>query len=433
MISTGYSSHLMQGYKPLQSNLEVIDINNYIRRCFMPSFLGKRLTIGTAALAVVGSLFASAVQADEIKVGLLSQYSGTYSWWGQEYDRGVEMFMAETGGKVGDHTIVIEKRDEGGVNPQRARQLAQELVIRDKVQYLTGGVFTPTVMGTADVVDQTKTPYVFINGATSSITDKTPYFVRVGYTSWAYCVPLMKWAYEQGAREAVSVTADYAPGTDIADAFDTAFTEQGGKILENIKVPLGTTDFSTYLQRVADSGVKHVFMFMPVGPMSAGFIKAFQARGLGDEGITLYAGAETQESDLPAIGKSAAGIITALNYSPYLDTPENKDFVKRYKAQFGPDAIPSLASMGAYDAMHVIAEMIKATDGKKDGEAAMAAIKGYSWESPRGPVSIDIETREITQNIYIREVKPVEGGLMGNVPIFTYENVVEPWHAMQNK
>lgn len=399
----------------------------------MYSFIGKRFKVSAAAFAMAGSMLAGSAVADEVKVGLLSQYSGTYSWWGQEYDRGVELFMSETGGKVGNHTITVLKRDEGGTSPQRARQLAQELVVRDKVQYLTGGVFTPTVMGTADIVDQTKTPYVFINGATSSMTNKTPYFARVGYTSWTYCVPLMKWAYEQGAREAVSVTADYAPGTDIAQAFDTTFTELGGKIKENIKVPLGTTDFSTYLQRISDAGVKHVFMFMPVGPMSAGFIKAFQERGLGKEGMTLYAGAETQESDLPAIGDSAQGIITALHYSPYLDTPENKAFVAKYKAKFGPDAIPSLASMGAYDAMQVIAHMIKATDGKKDGDAAMAAIKGYSWSSPRGPVTIDPNTREITQNVYIRTVKKVDGGALGNVPIHTYESVVEPWHAKNPK
>ncbi|ROT45655.1 ABC transporter substrate-binding protein [Pusillimonas sp. NJUB218] len=399
----------------------------------MYSFIGKRFKVGAAACAVAGSLLAAPVLADEIKVGLLSQYSGTYSWWGQEYDRGVEMFMAETGGKVGNHTITVVKRDEGGANPQRARQLAQELIVRDKVQYLTGGVFTPTVMGTSDIVDQTKTPYVFVNGATSSMTNKTPYFARVGYTSWTYAVPLMKWAYEQGAREAVTVIADYAPGTDIAQAFDTSFTELGGKVTDLIKVPLGTTDFSTYLQRISDSGTKHVFMFMPVGPMSASFIKAFQDRGLGKAGVQLYAGAETQESDLPAIGDSAQGIVTSLHYSPYLDNPENKAFVEKYKAKFGPDAIPSLASMGAYDAMQVIAHMIKATDGKKDGDAAMASIKGYSWKSPRGPVTIDPNTREITQNIYIRKVQKVDGGLLGNVPVHTYEAVAEPWHARNPK
>ncbi|MCB5364249.1 ABC transporter substrate-binding protein [Pusillimonas sp. CC-YST705] len=376
-----------------------------------------------AALAMVTPAW-----ADDIKVGLLSQYSGTYSWWGQEYDRGVELFLEETGGKVGDHTLSILRRDEGGTSPARSRQLAQELVVRDKAQYLVGGTFTPTVMGTADIVDQTKTPYVFVNGATSSMTDKTPYFVRVGYTSWAYCEPLVQWVYDQGARKAITVVADYAPGVDIENAFNDTFKKLGGDMVDSIRVPLGTTDFSAYLQRIKDTGVEHVFMFMPVGPMSAGFIKAFQERGLGKDGVALYAGAETQESDLPAIGDSALGIVTALHYSPYLDTAVNKDFVKRFQAKYGNDAVPSLAAMGAYDAMQLVAKMVEATDGKKDGEKALEAVKGYSWESPRGPSKIEADTREITQNIYIRRVDKVDGKL-GNVPIHTYEAVKEPWHA----
>lgn len=382
----------------------------------------------SALACVAGLAFSSVAVADEVKVGLLSQYSGTYSWWGQEYDRGVALFMDETGGKVGDHTITIIKRDEGGTSPARTRQLAQELVVRDKVQYLVGGTFTPTVMGTADIVDQTKTPYVFVNGATSSMTEKTPYFARVGYTIWSYADPLVTWVYDQGVRKAVTIVADYAPGHDIETAFVETFKAKGGEMTDSIRVPLGTTDFSAYLQRIKDTGAEHVFMFMPVGPMSAGFIKAFQDRGLGKDGVSLYAGAETQESDLPAVGDSALGIVTALHYTPYLDNAVNKDFVKRFQAKYGADAVPSLASMGAYDAMQVVAEMIKATDGKKDGDKAMAAIKGYSWESPRGPVKIDPETREITQNIYIRKVEKIDGKL-GNVPIHTYEAVPEPWHA----
>lgn len=397
----------------------------------MQSFLGKYLGTGAAMLAVAAVTFAAPAKADEIKVGLLSQYSGTYSWWGQEYDRGTELFLAEHGGKIDGHTITIVKRDEGGASPQRARQLAQELVVRDKVQYLVGGTFTPTVMGTLDIVNQTKTPYVFVNGATANMTDKSPYFVRVGYTSWAYCVPLITWAFEHGAKKAVTVTADYAPGADIVDAFNVTYKKLGGDMVENIKVPLGTTDFSTYLQRISDSGVKHVFMFMPVGPMSAGFIKAYAERGLSKSGIALYAGAETQESDLPAIGDSALGITTALHYSPYLDNKVNKEFVAKYEAKFGKDALPSLASMAAYDAMTVVAKMIKATGGKNDGDKAIAAVKGFAWESPRGPVSIDPNTREIIQNIYMRRVEKVAGGGLGNVPFFTYKSVSEPWHEAQ--
>jgi len=384
------------------------------------------------AFAATGVLCAAPAGADEIKIGLLSQYSGTYAWWGQEFDRGVELFMSENGGKVDGHTLTVLKRDEGGTSAQRARQLAQELVVRDKVQYLIGGAFTPTIMGTADIVNQTKTPYLMGNTGTSSVTDKSPYFVRMGFTQWQLNVPLTKWAYEQGARKAVIVAADFAPGHDAIDAYKAGFTSLGGQIVEEIKVPLGTTDFSTYLQRINDSGVKHVFMFMPVGPMSAGFIKAFYQRGLSKDGIALMATNETMESDLPAIGDAAVGMVTAQHYTPYLANPINKEFVAKYKAKFGKDALPSLASLAVYDGMHAIARMIKATGGKKDGDKAMDAVKGYTWESPRGPVTIDAKTREITQNVYMRRIEKVDGQL-GNVPFHTYEAVAEPWHAQQAK
>ena len=398
----------------------------------MQSRFTSRLRLGAALLAAAGVLMAASAKADEIKVGLLSQYSGTYSWWGQEFDRGTQLFLDEHGGKVGAHTVTIVKRDEGGTSPQRARQLAQELVVRDRVQYLIGGAFTPTIMGTLDIVNQTKTPYIMGNTGTSSVTDKSPYFVRAGFTQWQLNIPLTKWAYEQGARKAVAVAADFAPGMDALEAYRAGFKDAGGEIVQEIKVPLGTTDFSTYLQRIRDSGVKHVFMFMPVGPMSAGFIKAFYERGLQNEGIALMATNETQESDLPAIGEGAIGMVTAQHYSPYLDNKANKEFVAKYKAKFGPDALPSLASLAVYDGMHLIARMIEATDGKKDGDKAMAAVKGYAWESPRGPVKIDADTREIIQNVYMRRIEKVDGKL-GNVPFHTYEAVAEPWHARKAK
>ncbi len=188
--------------------------------------LGRKAACA-GALLMAGALGAAPAAADEIKIGLLSPYSGTYAWWGQEYDRGVELFLDETGGKVGNHTIAVVKRDEGGTSPARSRQLAQELVVRDKVQYLIGGAFTPTIMGTADIVNQTKTPYLMGNTGTSSVTDKSPYFVRMGFTQWQLNIPLTQWAYEQGAREAVIVAADFASGHDAIKAYTVGFEEAG--------------------------------------------------------------------------------------------------------------------------------------------------------------------------------------------------------------
>jgi branched-chain amino acid transport system substrate-binding protein len=264
------------------------------------------------------------------------------------------------------------------------------------------------------------------NAGTSSVVQKSPMLVRTGFTQWSISIPVTKWAAQQGLKNCAIVAADYGPGHDAIDAYKKGFTESGGKIAAEIRVPLGTTDFSSYLQRVRDASPQCTFMFMPVGPMSAGFIKSYSERGLTKAGIQLVTGAETQEFDLPAIGDSALGVVTALHYGPYLDTPVNKAFVQAYKAKYGKDALPSLISVAAYDGMRVVFEMIKATDGKRDGVKAVEAIKGLKWESPRGPVYIDPKTRDIVQNIYVRRVEKVDGVLM-NKAFQTYPAVKDPW------
>jgi branched-chain amino acid transport system substrate-binding protein len=389
----------------------------------MLKHIARALCLTAAAMAAGGA------SAAEIKIGLLSQYSGEYTWWGREYQRGVDLYMAQHDSKMGGNTVTVLPRDEAGSNPQRARQLAQELVVRDKVQYLLGGVFTPTVLGAADVINQTKTPYVILNSGTSSVTDKSPYYTRLGFTQWTVAVPMVQWAWEQGKKNAVVMAADYAPGQDALDSFGQTFTKLGGKVIGEVKVPLGTTDFSSYLQRVRDLKPEVVFMFMPVGPMSAGMIKAFKERELDKAGITLLVTAEAQEDDIAPIGDAALGLTSALHYTPYLDTKVNKDFVAAYKAKFGKDALPSDASVAAYDGMRLIEEMVRATNGQKDGDKAMAAAKGFKWESPRGPISIDPRTREVVQNVYIRRIEKVDGKL-GNVVIHTYPAVKDPWHEM---
>lgn len=387
----------------------------------------KRRNMLWSALCASIFTLSFAASAAEVKIGLLGQFSGPYAWWGKEYQRGVDLFLDQNDGKVGAHTLTVLPRDEGGTNPQRSRQLAQELVVRDKAQYLIGGTFTPTVLGVTDVATQTKTPYVIFNAGTSSVTQKSPYFLRVGFTQWTVSVPLVQYAVERGFKNAVIAAADYAPGQDAFEAFGKTFTKLGGSVVGEVKIPLGTTDFSSYLQRVRDLKPQAVFMFMPLGPMSAGFIKAFKERELDKAGITLLATNETLESDLPAVGEGAVGLTTALHYTPYLENSANKAFVAAYKAKYGKDQLPSIASLAAYDGMRLVAEMVRATNGADDGDKAMEAAKGFKWESPRGPVSIDPKTREIVQNVYIRRVEKIDGAL-GNKAFKTYTAVKEPWH-----
>jgi branched-chain amino acid transport system substrate-binding protein len=273
-------------------------------------------------------------------------------------------------------------------------------------------------------------PFVIFNSATSIVTDKTPYFIRDGFTLWETAYPGGKWAAQQGMKKGALIVADYAPGQDTIDAFTKGFAEGGGKVVDVIKVPMGTTDFSSYLQRVKDDAPQALYMFMPLGPMSVGLTKGFAERGYGKQGIQLMTAGELPEDNLPAVGDGAIGTVTLLHYGPYLDNPVNNAFRAAFQAKNGKDALPNFATVAAYDGMELIFHMLKATGGKRDGDKMMAAVKGYAWESPRGPVSIDPKTREIIQNIYVRRVEKVNGVLI-NKEFDSIKNVKDPWHELQ--
>ncbi|MBB5393787.1 MULTISPECIES: ABC transporter substrate-binding protein [unclassified Herbaspirillum] len=390
------------------------------------NFLKYSLVAAGAALVTM----AAPVRADEIRVGVIASFSGPYSNWGKNIQEATDYFLAQNGGKVGNHTIKVIYRDVGGNNPARARQLAEELVVRDKVQYLAGLEFTPTALAVTDVATQAKVPTIVNNSGTSGILSRSPYLLRAGYTQWMVATPLAKWVAEQGGKKVFLAAADYAPGIDAINSFRRAFTEAGGAISGEAKIPMNTTDFSTYMQKIKEANPEYLYMFMPVGPMSVAFIKSFVERGLGTSGIKLLATAETEESELPAYGDAASGVVTALHYSAAGTEPANAAFVAGLQKKYGADRIPNVASVSAYDSMTMIAEMIRATDGKPDGDKAMAAIKGYGWDSPRGPVKVDPETRELIQNVYIRRIEKVNGKYV-NKPFKTYPAVRDPGVKVQ--
>jgi branched-chain amino acid transport system substrate-binding protein len=376
-----------------------------------------KLSLSIAALAMLAAT--SVARADEIRIGVIASFSGPYSNWGKQIQEATDLYVAQQQGKVGNHTVKVIYRDVGGNNPARARQLAEELVVRDKVQYLAGLEFTPTALAVADVATQGKIPTVINNSGTSGILNRSPYLLRAGYTQWMVATPLAKWTAEQGAKKVFLAAADYAPGLDAIVSFRKSFTEAGGTIVGELKIPLNTTDFSTYMQKVKEAKPEYLYMFMPVGPSSVAFIKTFVERGLDKAGIKLLATAETEEAELPAYGDAAAGIVTALHYSPASTSPANQAFISAWRTKYGKDQVPNVGGISAYDSMRVIFEMIRATDGKQDGDKAIAAIKGFAWESPRGPVQVDPQTREFIQNIYIRRIEKVDGAY-ANKPFKTY-------------
>jgi branched-chain amino acid transport system substrate-binding protein len=386
--------------------------------------LGRALAAAViaAALLAVGA----PAQADEVKVGVLGSFSGAYADWGKRFQQSVDLFMEQHDKRVGEHQVTIIYRDVGGNNPARAKQLAQELIVRDQVQYLAGLEFTPTVLALADVITQAKMPFVFFNSATSDVTRKSPYYVRVGFTLWETASAIGTYAAEQGKKKGVIVIADYGPGADAVEAYTKSFTDKGGKIVDVIKIPLDTPDFSSYLQRAKDDAADALFVFMPTGPMSVNLLKGYVDRGMRASGTELYCSTETEEPALPTVGEAALGVVSALHYGPYLDNPENAAFVKAFHAKYGKDEIPNIASVAAYDGMRVVFHMVEATEGRRDGDKAMASARGFKWDSPRGPVMVDPKGRDLIQNVYIRKVEKIDGDL-GNKSMFTYHDVKDPW------
>lgn len=374
----------------------------------------KILRMGLAAC--LAASLSSVAWADTVKVGVIAPFSGPFAHYGKLFKDGAEAYLKQQGGKFGGHDIQIVYRDSGGPNPAGVKTAAQELIVNDKVDYLGGLVFTPNAMAVAPLIQQSKTPTVIFNAATSSITPKSDYFIRTSYTLWQVTKPLAQWAYDKGYKKVVTAVMDYAPGVDAEKAFDTEFKKLGGEIVDTIRMPMSTNDFSPFAQRIKASGAQLAYVFLPGGPPNLGFVNAYNQNGLREAGIEFLGTAEMDEFDLQKFGDAALGLLTGFHYSSAHDSDANRAFEKAMKAQ-AADALLNYASVGAYDGMHLIQKMVEATDGKRDGAKAIAAIKGYEWESPRGPASIDPESRHITQNVYLRKVERGADGKLQNTEI----------------
>jgi branched-chain amino acid transport system substrate-binding protein len=386
--------------------------------------------VGIAAVAFSANVTIQSAHAeDRPVVGLVAAFSGPYAQWGESYKREIDLYMHQHDGKDGNPKINLLLRDTPGTDPSRTKQVVQEFITRDGAVVVGGGEFTPEALAVAPLVTEAKIPYVIFNGATSFIVDKSPYLVRVGFTIWQPNVPLADYAVAHGCKKVTLIVADYAPGKDTVDALTYGFQKHGGTVGEVVKVPLGTTDFSAYMQRLKDSHPDCVIPFMPGGPMSLTFAKDFAAQGFARQGIVLYdAGGVTAENQLDAVGNAALGVISAAPYSTYLDNPMNRAFIGAL-AQKYPNIRREFVTTDAYDGMEVIYHMLKATNGVRDGDRAIAAIKGYKWMSPRGPMSIDPKTRDIVLNIYIRKCVK-ENGVTFNKEFQTFPAVHDQWHDL---
>ena len=347
--------------------------------------------------------------------------SGPYALFGKNFKMGIDAWVAENGSKVGGHDVEFVYRDEESPNPAKSKAIAQELIVKDKVQYLAGVYFTPNAMAIAPLLEESKTPLVVMNAATSSIVEKSPYIVRTSFTMWQNTVPAAKTATKNGAKKVAIAVSDYGPGIDAEAAFKKTFEADGGAVVEAIRIPLATTDFSPIMQRIKNSGADTIFTFLPAGPPTLGFVKAYLDNGLKVAGVKLMSTGDVMtEPDLPNIGDPGIGILSTYHYSVSHASPENAAFLAQIKKGGGNVDEVTMTSVAAYDGARLIYKMIEATAGQRDPVKAIAAVKEMKWVSPRGPVSIDSATRHIRQNVYLREVAKVDGKLI-NKEIQTFD------------
>ncbi|WP_397406922.1 ABC transporter substrate-binding protein [Polaromonas sp.] len=384
----------------------------------------KRIFLGTIALAVATLAAGGAVaQTNTFKVGLILPMTGPFASTGRQIEAAAKLYMAQNGDNVAGRKIELIIKDDTGT-PDVTKRLAQEMIVNDKVNVLAGFGLTPLAFATAPLATQSKTPMVVMAAATSSITQASPYIVRTSFTLPQVTVGIADWAPKNGIKKVVSLVSDYGPGIDAERTFKDRFTFNGGTVVEAVRVPLRNPDFAPFLQKVRDAKPDAVFAFVPSGAGSA-LMKQFAERGLDKAGIKLIATGDVTDDDiLNDMGEVAVGVVTSHHYSAAHKSALNQKFVDAFsKANKG--LRPNFMAVGGYDGMRVIYEALKTTKGKGDGEALLGAMKGQVFESPRGPVFIDAQTRDIVQNVYIRKVEKV-GGQLYNVEFETIKDVKDP-------
>src|SRR4051812_11734015 len=379
----------------------------------------NRITALLQAVAAVALMGAPAHAQEAVKIGLILPMTGGQASTGKQIDNAVKLYMQQNGDTVAGRKIEIILKDDGAV-PDNTKRIAQELIVNDKVSFIAGFGVTPAALAAAPLATQAKIPEIVMLAGTSIITERSPYIVRTSFTLAQSSTIIGDWAAKNGIKKVATLTSDYAPGNDALQFFKEYFTAGGGEIVEEVKVPLTNPDFAPFLQRMRDAKPDAMFVFVP-GGQGGNFMKQFSERGLDKSGIKVIGPGDVMDDDLlNAMGDAALGTVTAHMYSAAHPSRTNKEFVAAYKKAF--NSRPGFVAVGGYDGIHLIYEALKRTGGKTDGDSLVAAMKGMAWESPRGPISIDPETRDIVQNIYIRKVEKVDGELY-NVEFQTFEAV----------
>jgi branched-chain amino acid transport system substrate-binding protein len=388
------------------------------------------ITLCVGLLALLAGPFGVHAQ-ETVKIGVILPFSGQFADTGVQLDNGIKLYMQQHGNTVAGKKIEVIRKDVGGIAPEVAKRLAQELIVRDGADILAGFALTPNALAAAEVSAQAKKFMVVMNAATSSITTKSPYLARTSVTVPQLDETFGSWAAKSGIKTVYTMVSDYGPGLDAETAFQRAFQEGGGKIVGSVRMPVANADFSAFVQRAKDANPEAIFIFVPGGTQPAAIGKALASRGITPQNTKILGGGEiTFEDALKSMGDDAIGIITAFHYDYNHASPLNKEFVTAYNKAFGRN--PDIYSIGGYDGMYLIYAALEKTGGKADGQDLIDAAKGMMWESPRGPLSVDPETRDIVQTVYIRRVEKVDGRLV-NVEFDKVENVKDPLKARMPK
>ncbi|MFN2645563.1 MAG: ABC transporter substrate-binding protein [Burkholderiales bacterium] len=386
------------------------------------------------ALLALSVVAVPAAMAQTVRIGVVSTYSGPTAVFGEQMERGFRLYMKKNADKLPPGVKVeLLIRDDTGPQPDKAKQLAQELIVRDKVQLLTGMMWTPNALAIAPLATEAKVPTVIMNAAASIVTTRSPYFARVSYTEWQHAYPLGQWAAKKYKR-AAQLVADFAPGHDAEEGFARSFTAGGGQIVDKVRAPLQTNDFSPFLQRIKDEKPEVLFAFVNSGPRATQLMKAYSDLGLDKAGIRLIgSGNITTDEELNNMGDAALGVVTVYHYSPAAERPANRAFVEAFHKEYGEDTVPTIFTLGGWDGMDAIYTAIREQRGKIDAEKTMEILRRYkNPNSPRGPLSIDPETRDVVHNEYLREVRRV-GGKLVNYELDTIPNVKDPWKELTLK
>jgi branched-chain amino acid transport system substrate-binding protein len=381
-------------------------------------WISSKTMLATAAALALATVSAQAQES--VKIGLILPMTGGQASTGKQIDNAIKLYMSQKGDTVAGKKIEVILKDDGAV-PDNTKRAAQELIVNDKVSFIAGFGVTPAALAAAPLATEAKVPEIVMAAGTSIITERSPYIVRTSFTLAQSSTIIGDWAAKNGIKKVATLTSDYAPGNDALNFFKQNFTAGGGQIVEEVKVPLANPDFAPFLQRMKDSNPDAMFVFVPAG-QGGNFMKQYAERGL--TSIKVIGPGDVMDDDLlNGMGDAALGTVTAHLYSASHPSQMNKDFVAAYKKMFNQR--PGFMAVSGYDGIHLIYEALKKTGGKTDGDALIAAMKGMAWESPRGPISIDPDTRDIVQNIYIRKVEKVDGELY-NMEFATFKDVKDP-------